>query len=121
MRASCTCPDADFAGRCKHVFALAYVVAAAIDEDPADPARMARLRPGRAPRRRPRRRYARRACGRSLGGGLLPELGPPRPLPVGSVLKRLGDSGLVVDGIDLREALEPAYAAFARGNATVDG
>ena len=37
----------------------------------------------------------------------------PRALPVGSVLKRLGASGLVVDGVDLRDALEPAYAAFA--------
>jgi hypothetical protein len=45
--------------------------------------------------------------------GPLPELGPPRPLPVGSVLKRLGRSGLVVDGTDLRDALEPAYTAFA--------
>jgi hypothetical protein len=45
--------------------------------------------------------------------GTLPELGPPRALPVGSVLKRLGKSGLVVDGVDLRDALEPAYAAFA--------
>jgi hypothetical protein len=29
------------------------------------------------------------------------------------VLKRLGASGMVVDGVDLRDALEPAYAAFA--------
>ena len=42
-----------------------------------------------------------------------PSSAPPRPLPVGSVLKRLGRSGLVVDGTDLRDALEPAYAAFA--------
>jgi len=29
------------------------------------------------------------------------------------VLKRLGESGLVIDGVDLRDALEPAYTAFA--------
>ena len=45
--------------------------------------------------------------------GALPALAPARALPIGSVLKRLGASGLVVDGIDLRDALEPAYAAFA--------
>ena len=45
--------------------------------------------------------------------GPLPDLGPPRPLPVGAVLKRLGASGVVVDRADLRDALEPAYAAFA--------
>ena len=45
--------------------------------------------------------------------GDLPEVGAPRQLPVGSVLKRLGASGLVVDGVDLRDALEPAYTAFA--------
>ena len=51
--------------------------------------------------------------------GSLPAIGAPRPLPVGSVLKRLGASGLVVDGVDLRDALEPAYAAFA-GRTRVD-
>ena len=45
--------------------------------------------------------------------GPLPELDEPRALPVGSVLKRLGPSGLVIDGVDLRDALEPAYVAFA--------
>jgi hypothetical protein len=113
VRASCTCPDGDFAGRCKHVFALAYVVAAAIDDDPAILLEWRGCGPvgeekeASAPASRSRR------SGDPWEAGVLPVLGPPRPLPVGSVLKRLGDSGLVVDGIDLREALEPAYAAFA--------
>jgi uncharacterized Zn finger protein len=113
VRTSCTCPDGDFAGRCKHVFALAYVVAAAIDDDPAVLLEWRGCGPvddekdAAAPAAQAQR------TGDPWEAGVLPELGPPRPLPVGSVLKRLGDSGLVVDGIDLREALEPAYAAFA--------
>ena len=35
VRRSCTCPDADRSGACKHVIALAYVVADAIDDDPS--------------------------------------------------------------------------------------
>jgi hypothetical protein len=119
VRTSCTCPDGDFAGRCKHVFALAYVVAAAIDGDPAimlewrGCAPVVDEGPSAAPvRTRP---VGDRPAGDPWAVGTLPVLAPARPLPVGSVLKRLGDSGLVVDGIDLREALEPAYEAFAAG------
>ena len=97
IRCACTCPDADYSGTCKHAMALAYVVAAAIDEDPwvllewrgcaktpAGP-RQAAARPG--------------ARGRSLGRRASgPGPRPARPLPVGSVLKRLGASGVVVDG-----------------------
>ena len=53
------------------------------------------------------------AVGDPWAVGSLPTLAAARALPVGSVLKRLGASGLVVDGVDLRDALEPAYAAFA--------
>ncbi len=94
------------------MIALAYVVANAIDENPAvllewrgctmeEPA--VAEEPG--PRARP--------AADAWSAGQLPAIGEPRPLPVGSVLKRLGASGLVVDGVDLRDALEPAYAAFA--------
>ena len=110
IRRSCTCPDHDRSGGCKHVNALAYVIAAAIDENPAillewrgctaEP-------PREAPGERPR------PAADAWTAGPLPSLDAPRPLPVGSVLKRLGASGLVVDGVDLRDALEPAYAAFA--------
>lgn len=111
IRRACTCPDFERGGACKHVIALAYVVANAIDENPAvllewrgctmdEPAPEER-----GPRARP--------SPDAWNAGHLPSIGAPRPLPVGSVLKRLGASGLVVDGVDLRDALEPAYAAFA--------
>ena len=112
LQRSCTCPDADRNDACKHVIALGYVVADAIDGDPSlllewrgcvsrEPAAAT---PARVPAERD---------GDPWAAGNLPEVGAPRPLPVGSVLKRLGASGLVVDGADLRDALEPAYAAFA--------
>ena len=47
-------------------------------------------------------------------GGEVPVIEPPRPLPVGAVLKRLGPSGVKLDGVELIELLEPAYAALAR-------
>lgn len=111
IRRSCTCPDHERGGSCKHVIALAYVIAHAIDENPAvllewrgctmeEPVTE---EPG--PRPRP--------ATDAWSAGRLPTIGAPRPLPVGSVLKRLGASGLVVDGVDLRDSLEPAYAAFA--------
>ena len=93
------------------MIALGYVFAAAIDDDPSlllewrgctaveEPREPVTLRP--------------EPTADAWAAGPLPELGPARPLPVGSVLKRLGRSGLVVDGTDLRDALEPAYAAFA--------
>ena len=111
VRRSCTCPDADRSGACKHVIALAYVVADAIDDDPSLLLEWRgctrRARPSEPAPARPSRPAIRGRPGRC------PALGAARALPVGSVLKRLGASGLVVDGVDLRDALEPAYAAFA--------
>lgn len=111
LRRSCSCPDADRGGVCKHVIAAGYVVAAAIDDDPSlllewRGCTSAPTTESRAATAKPK--------GDPWEAGLLPALGAPRPLPTGSVLKRLGESGLVVDGVDLRDALEPAYAAFAR-------
>ncbi len=110
VRRSCTCPDADRSESCKHVIALAYVVAAAIDNDPS------LLLEWRGCSTRAHAEVE-KTLGQPVGdpwaAGQLPLLGAARALPVGSVLKRLGASGLVVDGIDLRDALEPAYAAFA--------
>ena len=118
VRRSCTCPDADRGGACKHVAALAYVVADAVDGDPSlllewrgctvaddvtEPDLVSEL-----------------PAGDRWIAGPLPELGEPRALPIGSVLKRLGASGLVVNGVDLRDALEPAYATFAGANVAVD-
>jgi uncharacterized Zn finger protein len=110
VRRSCTCPDADRSGACKHVVALAYVVADAIDDDPS---LLLEWRGCRLEADHERAREQARTPGDQWAAGPLPVLGEPRALPVGSVLKRLGASGLVVDGVDLRDALEPAYSAFA--------
>jgi hypothetical protein len=110
VRRSCTCPDADYNGACKHVIALAYVVADAIDTDPS---LLLTWRGCTAEATSERVPVEVAPSGDPWAAGTLPELGPTRALPVGSVLKRLGASGLVVDGLDLRDALEPAYAAFA--------
>jgi uncharacterized Zn finger protein len=111
VRRSCTCPDADRSGACKHVVALAYVVADAIDDDPSLLLEWRGCGPQAADRERAREEVP--AAGDPWAAGPLPELSEPRALPIGSVLKRLGTSGLVVDGVDLRDALEPAYSAFA--------
>ncbi len=108
---SCTCPDAGRGDTCKHVIALAYVFADAID---GDPALLLEWRGCMTDERPVAPVPAREARADAWETGLLPVLGPARALPVGSVLKRLGVSGVVIDGIDLRDALEPAYAAFSR-------
>lgn len=111
IRRSCTCPDHDRSGTCKHVIALAYVIASAIDENPAVLLEWRGCTTEAPPAEEPGSRPLPTAD--AWVAGSLPTIGAPRPLPVGSVLKRLGASGLVIDGIDLRDALEPAYAAFA--------
>jgi uncharacterized Zn finger protein len=109
VRRSCTCPDAD-RGACKHVIALAYVVADAIDEDPS---LLLEWRGCTAKSTVEREQGRVEPAGDPWAAGNFPALAPTRALPIGSVLKRLGASGLVVDGVDLRDVLEPAYAAFA--------
>ena len=108
VRRSCTCPDD--AGACKHVAAVAFAVAEAIDRDPGLFLRWRGCEPV-AP-----------SASRSRGpweAGPLPEPRAVRALPPGAVLKRLGRSGIRVGGIDLADALAPAYDAFAatRGDA----
>ncbi len=111
---SCTCLDAARGETCKHEIALGYVLADAIDHDPSLLLtwRGCTATPVASEQRPPA------PGGDPWQAGELPDLDPPRPLPVGSVLKRLGPSGLLVDGVDLRDALEPAYAAFAAGGTT---
>jgi hypothetical protein len=102
VRRSCTCPDD--AGACKHVAAVAFAVADAVDRDPGLFLRWRGCEPVE-----PR-------ASRSIDpwqAGPLPEPRPVRPLPAGAVLKRLGRSGIRVGGVDLAEALVPAYRAFA--------
>lgn len=100
----CTCPDHELTSACKHVAATAFAAAEAIDRDPALLLRFRGCEPAPPP-------AARNAD--PWQGGALPAPRAVRPLPPGAVLKRLGRSGIRVDGRDLAEALEPAYRAFA--------
>ena len=105
---ACTC---DPGGRCEHVAALAYAVAREIDRDPS---LLLRWRGCGATETEPAPEPAAplELDGDIWQAGALPQLQPPRPLPVGAVLKRLGPSGVRVGGEDLAEALQGAYAAF---------
>jgi uncharacterized Zn finger protein len=103
VRRSCTCPDSDFSGACKHVAAVAFAVADAGDRDPALFLRWRGCRPVEAAAR----------SRDPWQAGVLPAPRPLRALPPGAVLKRLGRSGIRVAGVDLADALAPAYEAFA--------
>ena len=105
---SCTCRISG----CEHVAALAFALAAEIDREPAVLLRWRGcVEEGEpvAPAAPPVPQQ-----GDPWQGGRLPELGPPRPLPVAAVLKRLGPSGVRVVGDPLEAVLERAYAAFSR-------
>jgi uncharacterized Zn finger protein len=104
VRRACTCPDSEFAGACKHVAALAFAVADAVDRDPGLFLRWRGCEPVEP----------RASCSTDpWQAGPLPEPRPRRPLPTGAVLKRLGRSGIRVAGVDLADALAPAYQAFS--------
>ena len=106
----CTC------GRdgCEHVAALAFAIASEIDRDPGLLLRwrgcVERVEDEPAPVVEPA------PSSDAWQAGVLPPSRPLRPLPVGAVLKRLGPSGIHVGPNDLAATLEPAYAAFARGD-----
>jgi hypothetical protein len=100
IRRECTC---DEGGSCEHVAAAGLAFADAIDEDPGV---LLRWRGGvEGPLPEVDR-------GDPWQGGTLPEPGPPRALPVGAVLKRLGPSGILVGEQDLADVLQLAYEAF---------
>jgi hypothetical protein len=93
----CTC---DARGDCEHVAALAHAVAEAIDRDPSLLLRW-------------------RGCSETepaiddpWRGGALPEIGPPRTWPAGTILMRLGESGIRTERGDIAEVLRRAYEAF---------
>ena len=114
---SCTCPRSSGSeGSCEHIAALVYAVAAEIDRDPSLLLHWRGCTEDAAPvpEPAPAPTIERVADADVWRGGPLPELRPPRPLPAGAVLKRLGPSGLRAGGNDLTEALERAYAAFGR-------
>ena len=101
VRRSCTCPDDEPLGACKHVAALAFVVADAIDRDPSLFLLWRGCRPVDPVPTDPWR------------AATLPDPRPLRALPNGAVLRRLGRSGIRVGGVDLADALARAYDAFA--------
>jgi hypothetical protein len=113
LRQSCTCHDSrtrEPGNPCRHIAALTYVMVDAIDRDPSlllrwrgceDDAvdETAVVAPsGDGPWR----------------AGPLPAQRPPRDVPAGVVLKRLGPSGLRLGDDDLVDVLYRAYEAFAR-------
>jgi hypothetical protein len=110
LRRSCTCPAT---GACEHLAALAYVAADVIDRDPSLLLRFRGCQ--EVEDEAPRPAVVRPDPGVDPWQARpLPPLLPPRPLPVGSVLKRLGSSGIRAHGHDLAEILQRAYTAFAR-------
>lgn len=100
IRRECTC---DPSGGCEHVAAAALAFADAIDEEPGLLLRWRGCVEGPLPEVE---------RGDPWAGGPFPEPSPPRALPVGAVLKRLGPSGILVGDKDLADVLQVAYEAF---------
>ncbi|MHB1244199.1 MAG: hypothetical protein ACYC1P_12510 [Gaiellaceae bacterium] len=105
----CSC---DACGACEHVAAVAYAFALEIDRDPSALLRWRGCVPG-AVEPEPEKVPPAPIGAGDWEAGELPALGPPRPLPVGAVLKRLGPSGIRIGARDLTDVLERAYASFA--------
>jgi uncharacterized Zn finger protein len=105
LRTSCSCAHGD---RCLHALALAYAAAEALDEDPSLLLRW-RAVPAVEPGEELPEPEEAAAADAWAAAGPLPELAPPRALPAGAVLMRLGPSGVAVGGRDLADALQAAY------------
>jgi uncharacterized Zn finger protein len=110
LRRTCTC-DGE---ACEHIAALGYAIAEQIDRDPSLLLRWrgcgAQDEPSPAP---PETVATVAPDGDPWQAGSLPAPRPLRPLPSGAVLKRLGPSGVRVDGVDLADVLQRAYDSFA--------
>ena len=105
----CSC---DRGGACEHVAALAYAFAEEIDRDPSALLRWRGV--GTVEEEVPEPAVVLETVpAEAWEAGSLPEPRPLRPLPVGAVLKRLGQSGLRAGANDLADVLERAYAEFA--------
>ena len=113
IRRACTCPDADMVGTCKHLIALAYVLADAVDHDPSLLLRWRGVGPAAAATGTGPAEPALPPAPDAWVAGAIPVLRPARALPPGVVLKRLGRSGILVGDADLADVLRPAYAAFS--------
>ena len=110
LRRMCTCDE----GPCEHLAALAYVVADQIDRDPS---LLLRWRGVEAVREESEPESV--VVAATMGdepweAGALPGARQIRPLPVGAILKSLGESGIRVGIGDLSDALQRAYTAFSR-------
>jgi hypothetical protein len=92
----------DARGACEHVAAVGHAVADAIDRDPSLLLRWRGCVEDAATAGDPWR-----------GGAALPEIGPARAWPAGTILMRLGESGIRSEDADVAEVLRRAYAAFA--------
>ncbi len=91
-------------GTAEHVAALAFAFASAIDRDPALLLRWRGcVEVDAAPAEETTPPLG------AWSAGPLPPAREPRPLPAGSVLKRLGRSDVRVAGTDLEHVLEQAY------------
>jgi uncharacterized Zn finger protein len=113
LRRTCSC---DARAVCEHVAAVAYVVADQIDRDPLlllrwrgcaevvdeeEPEPLARIEPVDT-------------TDNPWRAGPLPTARPLRPLPVAAVLRSLGPSGVRAGAGELEDALQRAYASFAK-------
>jgi hypothetical protein len=108
----CSC---DGAGPCEHTRALGRAFALEVERHPAALLRWRGATPERARVVHDEEpEDAATLPPEAWEAGELPATRPPRPLPPGAVLKRLGPSGVRVGGTDLAELLQPAYEAFAR-------
>jgi len=112
VRPRCSC---DGAGRCVHTRALGRAFALEVEQHPAALLRWRGCTPERARVvHEDEPDDAATLPEEAWQAGELPPPLPPRPLPPGAVLKRLGASGIRVAGADLADLLQPAYEAFAR-------
>jgi uncharacterized Zn finger protein len=112
---TCTCADER---ACEHVAGLAYVIADLIDNDPSLLLRWRGCVEGSA---EPEEAASEEEPEPVIvlneddwQPGPFPARRTLRPLPVGAVLTCFGESGLPVGGVDLRDALQRAYASFSR-------
>jgi uncharacterized Zn finger protein len=113
LRRACSCGAP---APCAHLAALAYVLADRIDREPSLLLRWRGCTERAADEEPEAEPEPIVATNEIWEAPPPPELGPPRPLPTGAVLKRLGTSGIQVGGLDLAEVLARAYASFAASN-----
>ena len=112
---TCTCADERV---CEHVAGFGYVVADLIDSDPSLLLRWRGCVEGSSDADEPvsaeEQEIAVVVNEDDWQSGRLPARRKLRPLPVGAVLTCFGPSDLPAGGVDLKDALQPAYASFSQ-------